>query len=346
MTRVAFLLLSAALPAGAAADAVPVERTRYLMGTTCRAVAVAPAAEAAPALERALDRIAVLEAVLSPWRPESELSRVNATAHGAAVTVSPDMALFLDRALHFSRLTDGAFDPTVGALVEAWRLRDAGRVPDATELEQALRATGHRHVALDAASPTVRHGTPDVRLDPGGIGKGMALDAAADVIGGAGIDAFLLDFGGQLLARGAAPGETTWPVAIADPRDRARPLLVLGLSDASLSTSAQSEHGVRVGGRWYGHVLDPRTGQPLPTAGSCTVLARTATEADALSTALLVMGPNDGLAWALAHDVEALWLTPAGRRVRLVSTPGLRGLIPALPAGVVSIDPAPRRRFR
>jgi thiamine biosynthesis lipoprotein len=131
------------------------------------------------------------------------------------------------------------------------------------------------------------------------------------------VEQALLDFGGQVLAIG------DWAIPVADPRDRGRPAVTLQLRDASASTSAQSERGIEVDGQWFGHVLDPRSGRPVPPWGSVTVVHDDPLTADVLSTALFVMGPDDGLHWAETHGVAALFLihTPAGLVVR--ATTGL-----------------------
>ena len=302
------------LPAGE--PPVRVERARYLMGTICRGTAYhADPGRAARSLGEAFDAIAELEAVLSTWRLESELSRLNRSAGDGPVRVSIELAGYLDRALRLASATGGAFDPTVGALVEAWDLRGEGRIPTRGELARALRATGFRHVTLDRSAGTVAYARPGLRVEAGGLGKGYALDRAAAVLRRRGIDAALLDFGGQLLAIGAPPGEEAWEVAVAGPHDRDRPVARVRLRDASLATSGQSERGFRVEGRWIGHVLDPGRGRPVERRGSVTVLAPTAAEADAYSTALFVMGPQKGREWLEERPgVKAAWLEPGSKR--------------------------------
>lgn len=300
----------------------PVVRARYLMGTRCTATAYGDAASSARLLRESLDAIAGLEARISTWDEGSELSRANRAAGAGATAIRPDLAALLDRSLALARATGGAFDPTVGALVAAWDLRGKGRIPDPEALARAREAVGYDKVRLDPVSGALEYAAPGLWMELGGIGKGLALERAAALLRGPEVSAALLDFGGQVLALGAPPGEDSWRIAVAHPEDRERTVLVLGLRDRSAATSSQSERGLLVGGRHVGHILDPRTGVPVPRAGSVTVVARSAAEADALATALFVMGPDRGLAWAEGRELGVGFLEPVaagegGARLRL-----------------------------
>jgi thiamine biosynthesis lipoprotein len=289
-----------------------VQRGRLLMGSACRITAFGPHIPAtARAIEAALDRIQEAEALLSTWRDDTELARLNREAPRRAVPVSPELRQFLQRVLALAESTAGAFDPSVGALVDAWALRGAGKVPSPEELQQARRAVGFQHVHLEADS-LVRFRSPGLWLDSGASGKGYALERAAQTLQAQGVRAALLDFGGQILAMGAPPGEPGWTVAVADPQDRRGAALILLLRDVSVATSSQWERGRQVQGRWIGHILDPRTGQPIAWQGSTTVIAARALEADALATGLFVLGPVAGLEWAGEDPaVGVAFLSPA-----------------------------------
>lgn len=314
MLLTAWLLgLSAGRAPAPEGSAVVAVRARYLMGTTCRVTAWHEEADrAGRAAAAALDEVAAVEALLSTWRDDSELSRLNRRAGEGPVEVSADLAAFLDVALRVAAATGGAFDPTVGPLVDAWDLRGEGRVPDADELAAARAAVGFDAVRLHDGPSALDLTAPGARLDAGAVGKGWALDRAAEVLRDHGVSAALLDFGGQLLAVGAPPGADGFRVAIADPLARERPAVLLVLRDASIATSAQSERGRRVGEDLVGHVIDPRTGRPVPVLGSATAWAPTAAEADALSTAFLVLGPAASAAWVAGHpdDRGVAWLEP------------------------------------
>jgi len=311
----AFTLLPA-LGAGAA----ELRRARWLMGTECSVTVVHEDAElAAEAAAEALETIAAVEHRLSTWREDSELSRANAAAAGGRAQLSGPLTRELGLALDLARRTGGAFDPTVGPLIAAWGLRGEGRIPSPVELEAARSVGGWQRVSLDREARELRL-PAGAWLETGAFGKGLSLDRAASALRARGIRNALLDFGGQLLALGDAPGETGWPVGIAHPLDRGRPALVIRLRDASIATSAQSERGRWVGERFVGHVIDPATGEPVERLGSATVIAPDGVGADALATALLVLGPERGLALARELFVAAGYLEPAGDGLLLHST--------------------------
>jgi hypothetical protein len=187
--------------------------------------------------------------------------------------------------------TGGAFDPAIGALVDAWDLRGEGRVPGAEELAEAVAASGWTRLTLDPAGFATLDG-PGVWLDAGGFGKGLALRRAAAEIRSRGGTA-VLNFGGQVMMVG-----TEAELAVADPTDRESGAVRLRLRDASAATTSADERFIEVDGRAYGHVLDPRTGEPVEAWGSVTVVAEDPMVADLLSTALFVMGPDAALDWA------------------------------------------------
>ncbi len=292
--------------------ATEAQRGRFLMGTACRITAFGSDRPATVrAIEMALDRIQEAEALLSTWRDDTELAQLNREASRRSVPVSPELRQFLERVLAVAESTSGAFDHTVGSLVDAWDLRGAGKVPSSGELHRARQAVGFRQVRLENRS-SVRFLSPGLWLDSGASGKGYALERAAETLQAHGIRAALLDFGGQILALGSPPGEPGWTVAVADPQDRHGAALILLLHDVSVATSSQWERGRQVQGRWIGHILDPGTGEPVAWRGSTTVVAARALEADALATGLFVLGPVAGLQWAGDHPaVGVAYLSPA-----------------------------------
>jgi thiamine biosynthesis lipoprotein len=286
-----------------ASAAEPVTRARWLMGTLWTFTAEGD--EAGAAIEAALDTVASLERRLSNWSDASELSRLNAAGAGE---VSEPLSAVLDSARALAEATVGAFDPTVESLTLAWDLRRKGRVPSAQELSAARARVDWRRLQL-AGHRVALGGT---RLDLGGIAKGFALDRALSVLRARGVRAGSLDAGGQRLLLGAAP-RSVW---VAHPEQRERASVLLVLAGGSLSTSAQSGHTLRRGSHRIGHVLDPHTGQPLTTRASVSVFACSGTRADALSTALLVMGRERARSFAAAHrELGVLWLEPQGARV-------------------------------
>lgn len=273
------------------------ERGAVLMGTV--AVIEVSAAAKATAEEAADRMLLALEAAdrrLSTWRDDTELSGLNRAPAGGGVTLSWRTARDLRDARHWCEQTDAAFDPAVGRLVQLWDLRGAGRTPRDAELATARRQGGLAGWSLHGQQ-AVRRG--DLLFEEGGFGKGAALrDALAEAPRPGPVDEVWLDLGGQV-ARAGGSGSRLVPIA--HPSDRERAILTLPLESGSLSTSGNSERGVVVGGETRGHILDPRTGRPAPVWGSVTVWHPDALAADALSTALYVMGPDAAVAWAEAH---------------------------------------------
>ena len=303
-------------PAGAGSGLQPVVREVYLMGT--RATLVTFDASRVQALKRLDQLLAALEQTeqeLSTWRPESVMSRLNRQPPGVPFTLPHATCAAMQEVFRWHEATGGVFDPTVGRLLEAWKVGDGGRLPDAREIEAARHNTGLQYLQLNPQSCQIAR-SRDVQIDTGGFGKGDALDRAAAAADGG--HPWLIDLGGQVMVDGSPPESQGWEVFIAHPQRRDEPLFALRLADGSLSTSSGSERDVVVRGVRVGHILDPRTGRPAPFSGSVTVWHQTGLAADILSTALYVMGPEQGLAWADAHDVAACYLYASLRESGIV----------------------------
>ncbi|MDT8436607.1 MAG: FAD:protein FMN transferase [Gemmatimonadota bacterium] len=282
-----------------------IRREAWLMGTLLRVeVAAGDRAAATAAAEAALRAVEDLERELSSWREDSDLGRLRRAAPGERVPVAPRTARLVAEAAAWSRRTGGAFDPAVGALVDAWDLRGAGRVPAEVELAAARAASGPGRIEVSTDPPFLARRHPSAWLDAGGFGKGAALREAASALVAAGGISALLDFGGQLLAVGDPPAGG-WPAAAAHPSRRDSAVVRLRLRRGSLATSGASERGIEVDGDRFGHLLDPRTGRPAPAWGSVTVAADDPLAADAIATALFVMGPAEGSRWLEESGVDA-----------------------------------------
>ena len=311
---------------------VRVERTVFLMGTAATLVAEAPDRAAGLAqLERMVRVIEATEAELSTWRDDSVLSRLNRQPLGAPRPVPPSVCGLLGRLAAWRQDTGGAFDPAVGRLVEAWGLREAGRRPVPAALAAARARTGLQHLTVDSEACTVAR-RADVTLDAGGFGKGEALDRVrAAERGREGV--WRIDFGGQMAVSGEA-SDGPWTVGVAHPARRDRAVLELALAAGSIATSGGSERDlVLQDGSRIGHVIDPRNGRPVIRSASVTVWHESAFVADVLSTALYVMGPDQGIAWAAARGLAACFIAfdrDAGA-VAFRATPAFEGRFP-LPA--------------
>lgn len=230
-----------------------------------------------------------LEALLSNYQPQSELSRINRTAGREAVTTDPETFRFLEDSLRWSALSDGAFDITVGRLMKAWGFfRSTGHVPGEAELSQVRDVTGWRHVVLDPGTRAVRFSTDGIELDPGGIGKGFAVDAAVETMRSDGVSAAMLSAGSSTIyALGAPPGTTGWKVRVPNP-ERPGAVSVVTLRDTSLSTANCAEKHFVSDGHRYCHIMDPRTLRPVEGRVQATVIAPSATDSDALSNVMFV----------------------------------------------------------
>lgn len=241
-----------------------------------------------------------VDARMSEWKETSPLSAVNRAAGGEPVPVPADLRRVLHRALDVARRTDGAFDPTWAALWGLWDFRAAEpRVPETEEIVRRAALVDWTRVEIDDAAGTVRLADPGMALGLGGIAKGWALDRAAEELRKRGFGSFLLTAGGQVMAGGlrhTVEGRRPWKVGIRDPRGGPDDYFArVPVTDASLSTSGDYESFFVVDGVRYHHILDPRTGRPARGLRSATVISPDATLADALSTALVVMGAERGM---------------------------------------------------
>lgn len=267
-------------------------RTRPAMGTLLAiTVADVPMAAAERAIDRAFERVEALEHALSSWRADSELRQVLPPAHRAPTVISADLYHALSMASQVAERTDGAFDPTVAPLVRAWGfLGGQPGIPAPTALAEARARVDWRRIQLDAESSTLRLTGTETDVDLGGIGKGIAVDHAVATLRAAGVQSGCVNFGGNL--RGFGTHE--WPVEVQHPRSDADALSTFTIRDRALSTSGDYEKFFLADGVRYGHILDPRTGWPVQGVASVTVLAEDAGTADALSTALVALGPESG----------------------------------------------------
>jgi thiamine biosynthesis lipoprotein len=254
----------------------------------------------------ALDLIEDLEAQLTVYRDDSEISELNRTAHLAPVGVERRLFELLELAVSVSRETGGAYDVTSGALSEVWGfVRGPKRVPHEEALARARACTGWRHLRLNPDSLAVGFDREGIRINLGSIGKGYAIDRAIELIrNGSLIDRALVHGGSSsLFALGSPPGQIggRWEIALRNPFTPEAPLGVLRLRNRGLGTSGSAFQQFVVDGEVYGHIIDPRTGAPARGPASVTVLAPSAAMADALSTAFYLLGPEAALSYTAEH---------------------------------------------
>lgn len=321
VTAAPFLGLAACGP-GAGRDG-PIVLTGATMGTTYSiALADPPAGVDPQALQRDVDRLLeTVNAQMSTYRPDSELSRFNAAPPTGWVAVSPETAAVVAHAIEVGLLSAGAFDATVGALVNRWGFGPPDRP---AELPAAPLAGGGRQV-IEArlAPPALRKARAGVLLDLCGIAKGFGLDRIAAHLEAAGIENYLIEIGGELRARGRSPRGGPWRIGIERPVPGEIALQrIVRLGHGALATSGDYRHFYERDGRRYSHLIDPRTGAPVAhDLASVSVISDSAMAADAMSTALMVMGPDAGVGLAERHRLAALFIVRREGGLAEISTP-------------------------
>ncbi len=291
---------------------LPVIKKHYAMGTVFEIVAYkANPAHASEVMDKAFEEIDRLDQVMSRYKPASELSRLNRSAHSQTQEVSPDLYQVIQESLHYSELSDDAFDVTVGPLAERWKAVGRGeKAPSPAEEKRLRRRLGYRQVEL-IPPHWIKFRSSCLEIDLGAIGKGYAVDMAAAVLRSCGIDCAMINSGGSTIyGMGSPPGQSGWLVHLRDPSGHLDPHVFL--QDNSVSTSDQTLPSL-LGLGSFGHIIDTVTGKPFETAIAVSVVAETAMASDALSTALLVMGPAKGrnLVKRL-RNVAAVWISAEG----------------------------------
>lgn len=253
--------------------------------------------QAASLSESAFEEIDRIEALLSNYRSESELSRINSQAALRPVTTDPETFEFLRDAQHWSKESQGAFDITVGPVMKAWGFyRKQGRVPTKAELQSLQARVGWRKMQLASSGRTVRFLAPAMELDPGGIGKGFAVDAALRLLRAAGIRAAMLSAGSSTIgAIGAPSGSAGWRVNAHDPWQPGHEVSLQYLQDSTLSTANCAEKNFTLQNHRYCHIMDPHTLKPVEGVQQVTIVDPSGTASDALSNALFVLSPKQSV---------------------------------------------------
>lgn len=312
------LLLLAGCSAGE--TALPAyELSGSAMGTSWNTIIVAPPETVDR--DRLRDGIAAtletLEASMSTWRPASELSRFNANPGTGWIPVSRTLCDAVAAAQSVSRMTGGAFDVTVGPLVNLWGFGpdDTGsRPPAALPLTAARARVGYSQLDTDCTVPALRKARGDVYVDLSAFAKGYAVDAVAELLEAEGVHNYLVEIGGELRLRGMNARRGDWRVAIEVPERSGRGVQkILDVTDTAVATSGDYRNFYEYDGRYYSHTIDPASGEPVThTGASATVLAERAAIADGLATALMVMGPDAGIAFADRANIAVYILARRG----------------------------------
>ncbi len=330
MKQIVFCLLL--LLPGLAPAAVALERyefSRPEMGMTFRIMLYATDEKTAgEAANAAFRRIKEINAIMSDYEPDSELSRLSRTSgSGQAVPVSERLWFVLSKAQEFSGRSGGAFDATVGPVVWLWRkARREHRLPDPAALAEAMKAVGYKNIRLDPATHTATLLVPAMRLDLGAIAKGYAVGEAVAVLRERGIASALVVGGGNMTVSDPPPGKPGWRIAVPPPDSSdttKEPTRYVVLSRASLSTSGDLFQNLEIGGIRYSHVVNPHTGIGLTDHCQVVVIAPDGITADGLSTCVGVLGPKAGLELIRSTPgVEVFIARKPGDKVQTCESPG------------------------
>ena len=323
-TLIRWFVLPALLAAlGACGDSArerPVqELVGSTMGTTFSIKVVAPPENLdLPSLQRDIEGVlAGINGMMSTYLSDSELSRFNASESVEWVEVSPELCHTIEASLVVSEFTDGAFDVTVGPLVNLWGFGpgdSAYEPPGNDTLTTAMQDIGYAKLHVDCTVPALRKESPGVYVDLSAFAKGYAVDEVAELLDARALPDYLVEIGGEMRMRGANARSEPWAIAIETPdRDARSVQTVVHLSDAAMATSGDYRNFFEHEGRFYSHTIDPRTGYPVTHNGaSVTVVADTAAFADAAATALLVLGPDAGMKLAERESIAAYFLLRLG----------------------------------
>jgi thiamine biosynthesis lipoprotein len=295
----ALLFLTACCTAPPAKPLQRFEFSHPAMGTLIAITLYAPDRAVAKAgADAAFQRIDALEDIMSDYQADSELMRLCDQPFGTPVPVSAELLDVLQRAQNVSKLSDGAFDVTVGPYVRLWRFARKRKVlPTPAEIASARAAVGWQKLRLDARARTVTLLVPNMRLDLGSIGKGYAADAALHVLNGRGIDRALVAASGDIAVGNPPPGQQGWKVGIAafDGATNTPPRTLL-LHNAGISTSGDTEQFIEINGVRYSHIVNPATGLGLTNRIQATIIGSDATTTDSLDTTVSLLGVQRGLA--------------------------------------------------
>ena len=257
-------------------------------------------------------KLAHLNALMSTYSPDSEVSRFNRLTGDGWFNVAPETVRVVAKALEISRRTSGAFDVTVGPLVELWGFgpSPADRmVPSEENIEKRRAFTGYKFLQARNSPPAIRKLNRHIRIDLSAIAKGFAVDQVASLLEEAGIEDYMIEIGGEVRTRGTRPNGQPWTIGVQLPLTDAGTLQqTLPLGDRAMATSGDYRNFFEQDGKRYSHLIDPRTGRPVTHhLASVSVVAETCMEADAWATALMVLGPDAGLQFATDHNLAALF---------------------------------------
>jgi thiamine biosynthesis lipoprotein len=294
---------------------------RPLMGTLANITVVAEdEATAQQSIETAFEELNYVDGLMSYQKQDSQLSEINRSAYNTPIKVDESIFQVLEKAVEFSRKTKGAFDITVAPLVDLWNTaEDTNALPTPEAIEAATEKVGSEKLILDANEQTVSFAVEGMKIDVGGIAKGYAIDNAIQAIQQAGALGGMVDVGGDICVFGKPPNNKKhWSIGLQDPKDTSETILpgsylmVIKVNDAAVTTSGDYRRFVSVQGQKFSHIFDASTGQSARDLSSVTIIADTAIKADALATAVTVLGLQKGLDLVESlPDTEAILMSSA-----------------------------------
>ncbi|RJP20832.1 MAG: FAD:protein FMN transferase [Candidatus Abyssobacteria bacterium SURF_5] len=299
---VAIILVAASL--GGSRGNHRYEQQAEIMGTVFTITIEGPG-DHKMAAEAAFDEIRRIDRLLSTYKPDSEISKVNRLAAHEPVAVGQDFLNVLTASRIYFDMTGGAFDPSIKPLMDVWKeAKRENRTPAETDLRRAADLANLSNVTVDRSSQTVRFLKEGMALDFGGIAKGYAADRAIEILKTHGIERAILDAGGNFYALGTPLKKPHWEAGVRHPLVHERVIIRFPVSDAGVATSGSYERFFEIGGKKYSHIINPETGQPVEGMLSATVVAEDALSADALSTSVFVLGQQDGM--RLIEELEGV----------------------------------------
>ena len=315
------VILSVGSSAQISDNPILVYKEKYVMGTVFEIAAYAESSEkASAAIDKALQEIVRMDDLMSNYKPESALSRLNRSAHFHAQKVPPDLYRVIEQAVRFSKLSGGKFDITVAPLVNLWKAALSGdSLPSLSQRQQAEECVGYEKIELTPPDQ-ITFRSSCMQLDLGAVGKGYAVDRAGEMLHSCGIRNALINSGGSsILAMGSPPGQSGWLVHLRDPSHKIDPYVML--KDQSVSTSEQTAVSL-LGSESAGHIIDPASGRPIDTRFAVSVITSFGTPSDGLSTTLLLLGPKAGKSVVNGmSNVSAIWLSPKAEMETVTNGP-------------------------
>ncbi len=309
-----FLIALACTLGCSPSSSAPTQREQYLMGTSVSiSISGVHRDEANRAADLAFREIRRIQEMMSTFLPESEVSQINRSAGGSWTSVHPELLTVVREALRYGRLSDGAFDITYKPLSGLWSFEPDSRPPDPEEVRRILPLINYQAVRIDDQGRILLE-HPGMAMGLGGIAKGYAVDCAVAVLQEQGITNAIVNAGGDLRVLGRPSTDRTWRIGIQDPRNRGEIIRAVAITQGALATSGDYENYFLYQNRRYHHILDPRTGFPARGCRSVTVIAPTTMMADAMATAVFLMGPEKGMALIQElPDIEGMIIDETGK---------------------------------